>query len=125
MIDAAALDDARRNFFQRIKCFGFNWPLVIERLAECVYHTAQQGLADGNGKKSAGGLNFVAFGNLRRVAHQNRADFSFLQIQRETEYSVWKFDHLVKHYVAQPFDARDSIARFTHNADVAFGCRCF
>src|SRR5947208_3571651 len=56
---------------------------------------------------------------------QNRADFSFLQIQRQSEYSIWKFDHLVKHHVAQPLNARDSIARFTHNADVAFGCRCF
>ena len=84
LIDAAALDDARRNFFQRIKCFGFDRSFAIERLAERVHHAAEQRLADRNRKESAGCLSFVAFRNLRVVAEQNRADFSFFEVERET-----------------------------------------
>ena len=125
LIDAAALDDARCNCFQRIKCFGFDRSLVIERLAECVYHTAQKRLADGNRQESASCFSFVAFGNQRVVAHQNGAHFSFFKIERETVNAVGKFDHLVKHHVAQTLDARHAVAGFAHNADVALGRGCF
>ena len=61
----------------------------------------------------------------RVVAEQNCADFSFFEVQRKTEDSVRKFDHLVEHDVAQAFDARDAVAGFADDADVAFGGRGF
>ena len=125
MIHAAALDDARRNFFKRIKRFTFDRSFVIEWLAKCVHDTAQGRFAHGNRKKPAGRFGFVAFRNFRRFTQQNGADFGFFEVQGETEHAVWKFDHLIKHHVAQTFDARNAIARLAHNADVALGCRCF
>ena len=90
LIHAAALDHARCNFFQGIKCVGFDRAFVIERLAERVYHAAQQRLADGNGKKSASCFSFVAFFNQRVVAHQNCADFSFFEVERKTVIRRWE-----------------------------------
>ena len=125
LIHAAALDHARCNFFQRIKCVGFDRTFVIERLAERVYYAAQKRLAYGNRKESASCFSFVAFLNQRVVAHQNRADFSFFEVERKTVNAVGKFDHLIEHHVAQTLDARDAVAGFAHNAHVALGRGCF
>jgi len=76
-------------------------------------------------EQPAGCLHFIPFRNLRRVAKQNDADFRFLKIERQADFASGKFDHFVQHHLAQSFNARDAIARFAHNADIAFGCRCF
>src|SRR5262249_36247367 len=125
LIHAASLDHHWRNFLRRVKRFGFDRSLAIKWLTKCVYHTTQKSFADGNGKQPTCRFSFGAFFNQRVVTHQNGPNLSFFQVQRETEYSVWKFDHLAEHDVAQTFDTPDAIARFTYHANIAFGCRCF
>src|SRR5205814_7012009 len=48
LADAAALDHARRDFFERIKCFGFDFALAIERLSYRIDHATEQSLSDGS-----------------------------------------------------------------------------
>ena len=100
LTDATPLDHARRNFFQWIKRFGFDRPLAIERLTNGVNDAAEKRFADWDLKELPRGPGFVAFGYLRIIAEQNRADFRFFQVQRDTKNAIREFDHLVEHDVA-------------------------
>ena len=90
LTDAASLDDAGRNLFQRIKRFGLDRAFAIDRLAERVDDATEKGLADRHLQKFSRRLYFVAFGNLCRIAEQNRADLRFLEVQGETEDAAWE-----------------------------------
>src|SRR5205807_4569208 len=71
-------DHARCNFFKGIKCLGLDWAFIVERLPERVHHTAQQRLAHGNGKKSAG--RFGPRGEHARDRKSTRLNSSHLVI---------------------------------------------
>ena len=81
--------------------------------------------ADRDLQQLAGGLGFIAFHDLRRVAEKNRADFRLFEIEREPEHAAREFDHLVQHHVAQAFDAGDAVTGFADDADVALARRGF
>src|SRR5207244_12599527 len=100
LANTAALDYTMRNFFERMKCFSLDRPLVIERLSERIDHASKKRFANRDLEKFSRSFHFVAFGNFRRLAEQNRADFGFLQVQCQAEHPAWKLDHLVKHHVA-------------------------
>src|SRR5205823_6993867 len=121
LIDAAALNDAGRNFLQRIKCFRFDRAFAIERLANRVNDAAKQRFADRHLQEAAGCFRLIPFGDFGGVAEQNRTDFSLFEVKRNAVDPIWELDHLVEHYVAQAFDAGDAVAGFPHHADVAFG----
>ena len=86
LADALALDDAGRDFFQRIKRLRFDRALAIERLAERVHDAAEQAPcrpAPGEACRSFW-LRRLPM-TLRGIAEQNRADFGFFEVERETE----------------------------------------
>ena len=68
LIDAPALDDARRNFFQRIKCSLLIGPLPSSGWPSVLTTRPSKRFADGNRKESASCFSFVAFVNQRVVA---------------------------------------------------------
>ena len=117
---ALSFDNAGRNFFERIKRFAFYRPFIVERLTERVHDPAKQSFADRNREQPPRRLSFIAFGNFRRVAEQNRADLGLFQVQGETEHAVRELDHFIQHDIAQTFDASDAVTGFAHDADVAF-----
>ncbi len=125
LADAAALDHAGRNLFERIRRFTLDRSFVVERLSEGIDDAAEKAFANRNLEKFSRSLHFVAFGNFRGFAEQNRTDLCLFEVQCETENTVRELDHLVEHHVAQAFDASDAIAGFADDADVALGCRCF
>ena len=78
-----------RDFFQRIKCFRFDSALAIERLPQRVNDAAEQPLSDRDLKQTCP----VVFASspsddLGGVTEQNRADFRFLEIERQSENAV-------------------------------------
>ena len=125
LANAPSLDDAGRDFFDRIKSVCLDRPFVIDRLTESVYDAPEKRFADRDLQKPAGRLHFISFRNLRRIAEQNDADLRFLEIEREAEVATRKLDHLVQHHLAQALDPGDAIAGFADHADVAFGGRGF
>ena len=125
LANAPSLDNARRDFFDRIKSLCVYRPLVIDRLTERVDDASKKRLADRNLEKPAGRLHFISFRNFRRVAEQNDADLRFLQIEREAKVATREFNHLVQHHLAQALDPGDAIAGFADHADVALGGRGF
>ena len=90
-----------------------------------MYDATEQSFADWHLEQLACGLGLVAFHDLCRIAEQNRADFGLFEIERQAEHAARKLDHLVQHDVAEPFDARDAVAGFADNADVALARRGF
>ena len=61
LADRFALDDAGRDFFNRISGFGFDRAFAVDRLAEGIHHAAEQAFADGHLEQLAGGPDFLAF----------------------------------------------------------------
>jgi len=84
---------------------------------------AQVPLAAQNGQERVKVL--IAFRNTRRITEQDDADFGFLEVEGETKFAAWEFDHFVQHHLAQALDAGDAIARGAHDADIAFLSRGF
>src|SRR5205814_1574725 len=95
LTDAAALDYPGRDFFQRIKCFRFDFALAIERFPKSVDHATEQPLSYRDGEQAAGRFYLVAFRYLGGVTKQNRAHLSFLEVKGQSENAAGKFDHLV------------------------------
>jgi hypothetical protein len=122
---APALDDAGRDFFHRIKGFGIDRPLVINRLAECVDDPAKERLAHRHLKQTPGRFDLIAFRNPGRIAEKDDADFRFFEVKREPEVAARELDHLVQHHLAQALDPGHAVTGFAHHADVAFGGRGF
>ena len=126
LTDAAALDDAGRDFFHRIKCFRFDSALAIERLAEGVDDATEQRLArPGPESKSPVVLTSspsdILVGSPSKIAPTSVSS----RLSASPKTPLGKFDHLVQHHVAQSFDARDAVAGFADDPDVALGGRGF
>src|SRR5439155_16911178 len=86
LIHAAASDDARRNFFKRIKRVSLDWTFSIQWLAQGVNNTPEQCFADWNLQWFPCLSCLVAFRDLCGFAQQNSAHCSFFEVQCETEY---------------------------------------
>ena len=74
LLDGLALDDVRRAAFDRAEFLRVDRALAVDRLAEGVDHAAEQFFADGHGQHAPGALDEVAFGDLREIAEDHRAD---------------------------------------------------
>ncbi len=125
MADRFALDDARRDFFDRIAGFALDRSLAVHRLAEHVDDASQQTLADGHLKQSAGGADSLPFLDAGIIAQNDGADFGLLEIERQAGDAIAEVEHLVEHGVGEALDLGDAVADFTHSADVLFGHRSF
>ncbi len=123
LADAFALDDARRDVFDRVKLLALDRPLAVDGLADGVDHAAEQPLAHRHGEQAAGRADLGAFDDALVVAEQDRADLGFFEVEREAEHAVGELDGLVEHHVAQAFDAGHAVADLAHDADVALGRR--
>ena len=56
------------------------------------------------------------------IAEDDRADFGFLQVERQADHAVAEIEHLVEHRVGEAFDLGHAVADFADGADVLF-CR--
>src|SRR5258708_8887730 len=92
-----AVDDARRDFFDRVELIAEDWPAIVDRLAERVDHAADHGVAYRHRHDALGALDYVAFFDLVVVAEQHRANLVFFQIHGDAVYFVRKFEQFPGH----------------------------
>ncbi|MNN34211.1 hypothetical protein D3C81_1480070 [compost metagenome] len=105
----AAGDNARRHFFDDVGSLGVDGALAVDRLAQRVDHAAFQFGTNRNFQDAAGRLDLVAFGNAGVVAENNGAHGIALEVERQTENVVGKFEHFALHHVGQAVDAGNTV----------------
>jgi hypothetical protein len=105
-----AARDARRLDLQAAHRHAGDRSGAVDRLAEAVDDAAQQPVAHGHGENAAGGLDGLAFLDVRALAEDDRADGLFVEVERDTERPVLELEQLVDTGVRQAGDARDAVA---------------
>ena len=115
--------DSRGNFFHRIRLGVFDLALlrIINRLAQCIHHAAQQAFAHGHGKQLAGGAHLGALVNARVIAQDHRAHLGFLEVQRQPADSTAEIQPLVHHRAGEALDLRHAITNLAHHTHI-FPC---
>ena len=108
--------DAGSDFFDGIRFCRGDRALAVHGIAEGIDRAAKQRLADGHGEQLPGGLDFVAFLELRDVAQDDATDFVFLKIEGDANGAAGELHHLVVHHGGQAVDFGDAVS---DGADVA------
>ena len=117
LLDRLAVDDARRDAFDRRLLLGGDRALAVQWLPERVDHSAEHRVADRNGHDAPGPLYGVAFLDLGRFAEQHRTYAVFLEVQRDAEDAVRELEHLGGHRAVDPVQPRDAVPHRHDRAD--------
>ena len=79
----AVHDGWRRSLDRQALTGAFTGPLLSSELAERVYDSSQQSVADGHVHHSPRSPDFVARVQMRIVAEQHHSDFTLVQVKRD------------------------------------------
>src|SRR3954471_2772478 len=109
-----APDDARCDLFDDVAGFRIDRTLAVDRLSQCIDHTAEQLRADRHLQNAARGLDDVAFGDVLIIAEHHRAYGIELEIQRKAEGVARKLQHLALHHIRQAVNPADAIGHGYH-----------
>jgi hypothetical protein len=115
---ALALDHARRQPFHRKPLVGSNRSLVVDGRAQRVHHAPDQRLPHRHRHNRAGALYLIAFADLGVIAQQHGAHLGLVQVHRQAGNAVRKLEHLARHYLVQPMQARNAVAQRDHRSDL-------
>src|SRR6185312_8716266 len=110
LLNRLAVDDARRQPFQRLKLGRSNRTLAVDRLAERVDNAPDHGLANRDGHNAASTLYLVAVFDILVFAEQHGAYLIFFEVQRDADNMTAKIDQLAGHDVLKTINSRDAIA---------------
>ena len=110
-------DDARRQLLDGIRHLAGHRTVAVERLAQRVDDPSEQTLADRHLQQLSGGAHLAALAEARVVAQHDRADFGFVEVQREPGDSAPEVEHLVEHRVGEAFDLGHAVADLANHAD--------
>ncbi len=114
LFDSLAVDDAGSREFDRTVFFGLERALAVDGLADGVDHPAQQPLANGHLRDSAGALDLHAFLDLGEVAQNDGPDVVFLQVEGHPEDALPEIEQLAEHGLFEPVDTGDAVADLEH-----------
>ena len=114
------LDDAGSDFLHRVARGGGDLAFAVDRGAEGVDDSAEEGLADGDGKELAGGAAGCALGDRCVIAKEDDADFAFLKVERHAGHAAVELDHFIEHDVGKAFDDGDAVTDLADRAGVGF-----
>ncbi len=114
--DGLALDDAGGLHLDAACLGGIDRALAVDRIAECIHHAAQHGLADGNLDDAVGTPHQVTLADVEGLAHHRDADVVFLEVQHHSLHIAGKLDELSGHGGLETVDARDAVAERQHGA---------
>ena len=103
---------------ERARLVGLNGPAAVERAAERVDDTAEQGIADGDARDAAGPPDGLALPDVLPLAEEGGADIVLLQVEREADDAVLELEHLHRDRVLEPVEAGDSVADLQDGADL-------
>ena len=104
------VQNARRNFLQRIALLRGNRPFVVHRHPQRIHYAPNQRLADRHGHDRVCPLDRIAFFDRRIFAEQHRADLVLFEVQRDTEHLMRKREHLARHHFFQSVNTRNAVA---------------
>ena len=102
--------DAWGNHFNTGRERRLDWPLAIDRLANRVHHTTDQGFADWNLCNTSRALDWIAFLDPNVIAHEHGADVVFLKIQRDPVEAAGKFEHFAGHGAVETIDLGNPVS---------------
>ena len=114
LLDRLTLNNARRRTLDRAVFLTCNRACAVNRLTDCVDHTAEQRFADRNRDHAPRALYGLSFLNTDIRAEQHRRDAVFLQILCHTEAAILKFEELTGHAVRKTGNSRNSVADREH-----------
>ena len=112
-----AIDDAGCQSLHIDALISVDRALVIDRVAERVYHAADHGIADGHAHDAAGTLDLVALFDLGVLAHEHHAHLVFFQVHSKAVDIVREGEQLARHDLVEAVDARDAVADGHDRAD--------
>ena len=118
LLDALALDHARRLVLGRAGLGGVDVAGAVERTAKRIDQAAEELLADWDLEQLAGALDRVALDDALPVAEHDHADVVLLEVEREPGHVVGKLQHLQRHAVVEAVDAGDPVSDGEDRADL-------
>ena len=116
-----AIDDAGSETLDGEEGVRVDGTLVVDRCAESVYYSADEGFADGDGHDLAGALDLVAFGKFGVVTEEHGAHLVFVEVHGETGNAVRELNEFASHDLIEAVDAGDPIAERDDSADFVDG----
>ena len=115
-VDRHARGDVGRDHFDRAAVGGAHGPLAVYRLSERVHDAGEQVVPDGDFHDAAGGADAGAFLDCERVAHDDRADGVFFEVQRHAHDAAFEFEQLGIGGAREPVNLGDAVADLYHGA---------
>ena len=91
---------------------------TVDRLAERVDDTTEEGVADRHREDLAGALDLLALLDAAEVTEDDDADVVDVEVERETEGAVLELEQLVGHGRGQALDVRDAVTGVEDAADL-------
>ena len=111
LVNRLTFNNARRNLLNRRELVSFHRAFTVDRLTQRVDDTTQQVAAGRHFQNTARAFDGVAFGNVRVVTQDNRANGVAFQIKRQTVAVAGEFDHLPLHGIAQAVNTRNTVGQ--------------
>src|SRR5690349_23288041 len=101
--------------------FSDDWTSIVDRVAEHIHHTPDEGLAYRHLHDAAGALDEIAFANGLKLAEQHRTDLVFFEIERKTTHVVRKLEQFAGHHLFKAVQLRDPVANLDDGSDFSNG----
>ena len=114
-----SLGDTGGDDFNGAGDVGLNRAFTVQRVAQRVQYTADDGIAGRNTQKGAECLDFVSFLNRQIVSEDDDADAVFFQVKRQSDGAVGELNHFAGHDARQTINAGDPVTDFQYGTDFA------
>ena len=115
-VDRHARGDVRRDDFDRAAVGGADRPFAVDGLSERVDDAGEQVVPDGDFHDAAGGADAGSLFDGERVAHDDRADGVFFEVQRHAHDAAFEFEQLGVGGARKPVYLGDAVADLYHGA---------
>ena len=105
---------------------AMNWSVaigtfVVDRLAQRIHDSPDQGLAHGHAHDAAGALDLVAFADFRVLAQQHHADLVFFQVHGDAGHVMRELEQFSGHDFVEAMHAGNAVAQGDDRADFIHG----
>ena len=103
---------------QRQAVFRLDHPFAVQRIAQRIDHSPEQGFAHRHAQQLTRTPNLIAFLNAQIVAQDHRADRILIEVEHLPRRAVLELQQFAGHGVAQSVDLHDAVAHLQHSADL-------
>ena len=105
--------------FNRACGIGLNRSLAVQCVAQRIEYATDDCITCRNRQQCSECFDFVAFLNGQEVTENDHADGVFLEVERESNRTVGKLNHLTGHDSRESVNASDAVTNFKDGTDFA------